>query len=79
MNDIKYVAKSATQMEEVEKIRINIMKIIQVRFKEIPQGVIQEINAIDDKSALKKLFTSSIIVADYEDFQKRLQAIVSRK
>lgn len=74
--DVERLAKKA---KEVEKVRININTIIQARFGEVSQQVMEVINAIDDKPALEKLFTSSIIVADFEDFQKRLQAIVSGK
>ncbi|MEO1428721.1 MAG: hypothetical protein AAFV71_06555 [Cyanobacteria bacterium J06633_8] len=79
MNDITDVERLTKKPTEVEKVRINIVKIIEARFEEVPQEVIQAINAIDDKPVLEKLFTSSIIVADFEDFQKRLQAIVSGK
>ncbi len=64
--------------EKLEKTRANVIKIIQKRFKEVPDEVIQAVNAINDESLLEKLFTNSIIVADLEDFQKVVQGVVSR-
>ncbi|MEA5595261.1 hypothetical protein [Rivularia sp. UHCC 0363] len=58
------------------KARANVIKIVQTRFKQVPEEVIQAINAINNESVLEKLFTNSIIVADFEDFQKVLQGIV---
>ncbi len=64
----------------LEKARANVIKIVQTRFKQVPEEVVQTIEAIDDKSVLEKLFTNSIIVADFEDFQKVLKsAIVKQK
>ena len=67
-------------LTKLEKARANVVKIVQTRFKQVPEEVIEAINAIDDKSVLEKLFTNSIIVADFEDFQKVLKsAIVKQK
>lgn len=57
-------------LTDFEKSQANVIKILQTRFKEVPEQVIQDINSIDDVSVLEKLFNNSIIVADFEDFQK---------
>ena len=67
------------QQEKLEKARANVFKIVQTRFKQVPDEVIQAINAINDESVLEKLFTNSIVVADFEDFQKRLKEVMSNK
>ncbi|MGB3755267.1 MAG: hypothetical protein WBA07_02700 [Rivularia sp. (in: cyanobacteria)] len=67
------------QQEKLEKARANVIKIVQTRFKQVPDEVIQAINAINDGSVLEKLFTNSIVVADFEDFQKRLKEVMSKK
>ena len=64
--------------EKLEKTRANVIKIVQKRFKQVPDEVIQAVNAINDESLLEKLFTNSIIVADLEDFQKVVQGVVSK-
>ncbi|MGB3651727.1 MAG: hypothetical protein WBA41_11010 [Rivularia sp. (in: cyanobacteria)] len=63
----------------LEKARANVIKIVQTRFKQVPEEVVQTIAAIDDESVLEKLFTNSIIVADFEDFQKVLQSAIYKQ
>ena len=79
MNNPTNLEGLSKQEEKLEKSRANVIKIIQTRFKQVPDQVIQAINAIDDASLLEKLFTNSIIVADFEDFQKRLEQVMSKK
>jgi hypothetical protein len=70
---------NSINLEKLEKARANVIKIVQTRFKQVPDEVIQAINAINDKSVLEKLFTNSIIVADLEDFQKVVKGVISKK
>ena len=77
MNDLKDIEGLSKQKEKLEKARANVIKILQTRFKKIPNQVLQAIYAIDDKSVLEMLFTNSIIVADFEDFQKVLEEVIS--
>lgn len=79
MNNLTKVEELSKEQRKLEKARANVIKIVQTRFKQVPEEIIQAINTIDDKSVLEKLFTNSIIVADFEDFQKVLQGVVSRK
>lgn len=62
-----------------KKSQANVIKILQTRFKDVPEQVIQDINSIDDVSVLEKLFNNSIIVADFEDFQKNLEKAMLTK
>ncbi|MEM9924112.1 MAG: hypothetical protein AAFW70_19205 [Cyanobacteria bacterium J06635_10] len=79
MNDTKSVEGLSKPEGKLEKARANVIKIVQTRFKQVPEQVIKDINTIDDELVLEKLFTNSIIVADFEDFQKVLGGVVSRK
>lgn len=79
MNNATNVEGLSKQQGKLEKARANVIKIVQTRFKQVPDEVIQAIEAIDDESLLEKLFTNSIIVADLEDFQKVVKGVVSRK
>lgn len=79
MNNATNLEELSKQQENLEKARANVIKIVQTRFKQVPEEVIQAINAINDESVLKKLFTNSIIVADFEDFKKVVKGIVSKK
>ena len=79
MDNATNVEGLSKQEGKLEKARANVIKIVQTRFKKVPDEVIQAIKAIDDESLLEKLFTNSIIVADLEDFQKVVKGVVSRK
>ncbi|MGD1909638.1 MAG: hypothetical protein ACFB2X_01845 [Rivularia sp. (in: cyanobacteria)] len=79
MSQIKNFEGLSKPEGKLEKARANVIKIIQTRFKQVPEQVIQDINTIDDELVLEKLFTNSIIVADFEDFQKVLGGVVFRK
>lgn len=79
MNNSTNLEELSKQQDKLEKARANVIKIVQTRFKQVTEQVIQAINAIDDESVLEMLFTNSIIVADFEDFQKVLQGVVSKK
>ena len=65
--------------EKLEKARANVIKILQTRFKDVPEQVIQDINLLDDLLILEKLFNNSIIVADFEDFQNNLEKAMLKK
>lgn len=77
MNKVTKIEELSKEEEKLEKTRANVIKIVQTRFQQVPEEVIQAINTIDDESVLKKLFTNSMIVADFEDFQKVLGGVVS--
>ena len=79
MNHLTNIEELSKQEEKLEKARANVIKIVEKRFKDVPEQVIQAVNSIDDLSVLEKLFTNSIIVADFEDFQKVLQEYICRK
>lgn len=79
MDDLTGLEGLSKQKEKLEKARANVIKIVQTRFKQAPNRVLQVINTIEDKSVLEMLFTNSIIVADFEDFQKVLEDVISRK
>ena len=65
--------------KKLDKARANIIKILQTRFKDVPEQLMQDINSLSDLSVLEKLFNNSIIVADFEDFQKNLEKAILRK
>lgn len=79
MNNSTNLEGLSKQDRKLEKAQANIIKIVQTRFKQVPDEIIQVINTINDESVLEKLFTNSIIVADLEDFQKVVKGVVSKK
>ncbi|MGB6295949.1 MAG: hypothetical protein WBF90_07155 [Rivularia sp. (in: cyanobacteria)] len=76
MNEVTNLEGLSKQQNNLEKARANVIKIVQTRFKNVPEVAIEAIKVIDDESVLKKLFTNSIIVADFEDFHKRLKELI---
>ena len=46
----------------------NIIKLLQVRFGDIPENLIASINQIDDTSFLEQIFVSAINVSSLEEF-----------
>jgi len=46
----------------------NIIKLLQVRFDDIPENLIASINQIDDTSFLEQIFVSAINVSSLEEF-----------
>ncbi|MDD1448126.1 hypothetical protein MEN98_18815 [Dolichospermum sp. ST_sed8] len=46
----------------------NIIKLLQVRFGDIPENLIASINQIDDTSFLEQIFVSTISVSSLEEF-----------
>ncbi len=80
MNKVtKMSGLSNSAQQNLEKVRANVIKILQTRFKDLPEQVIQDVNSIDDISLLEKLFNNSIIVADFEDFQQNLEKAMLKK
>lgn len=53
----------------IEKTRKqDITKLLQVRFGDIPQSLVENINQIDDISLLEQLLLSTISVSSLEEF-----------
>jgi hypothetical protein len=46
----------------------DIIKLVQVRFGDIPQSLLENINQIDDISLLEQLLLSTISVSSLEEF-----------
>ena len=46
----------------------DIIKLVQVRFGDIPQSLLENINQIDDISLLEQLLLSTIRVSSLEEF-----------
>ncbi|MBW4643476.1 MAG: hypothetical protein KME23_10895 [Goleter apudmare HA4340-LM2] len=46
----------------------DIIKLVQVRFGDIPENLVASINQIDDTSFLEQIFVSAINVSSVEEF-----------
>jgi hypothetical protein len=53
----------------IEKTRKqDIIKLVQVRFGDIPENLVTSINQIDDTSFLEQIFVSAINISSLEEF-----------
>ncbi|EAW46798.1 hypothetical protein N9414_17513 [Nodularia spumigena CCY9414] len=57
--------------------RQNIIKIVQVRFGDIPEDLVASINQIDDTSFLEQIFVSAINVSSVEEFAQLVNSNLS--
>ena len=46
----------------------DITKLVQVRFGDIPQSLLENINQIDDTSFLEQIFVSAINISSLKEF-----------
>ena len=46
----------------------DIIKLLQVRFGDIPESLLENINQIDDTSFLEQIFVSAINISSLEEF-----------
>ena len=51
-----------------QTLKQNTIKLLQVRFGDIPENVVTSINQIDDTSFLEEIFVSAINVSSLEEF-----------
>ena len=62
------IERRATEKTRKETQKENIIKLVQVRFGDIPQSLLENINQIDDISLLEQLLLSTIRVSSLEEF-----------
>lgn len=52
--------------------RENILDLLQVRFGEVPQSVVETVNRLEDMTLLKQLFRQAISVGSVAEFEQLL-------
>jgi hypothetical protein len=62
------IERRAIEKTRKETQKQNIIKLLQVRFGDIPENLIASINQIDDTSFLEQIFVSTISVSSLEEF-----------
>lgn len=55
----------------------DIIKLVQVRFGDIPENLIASINQIDDTSFLEQIFVSAINISSLEEFAQLVNSNLS--
>ncbi|MDB9448239.1 hypothetical protein [Anabaena sp. CS-542/02] len=57
-----------------QTLKQNIIKLLQVRFCDIPENLVTSINQIDDTSFLEEIFVSAINVSSLEEFAQLVKS-----
>ncbi|MFM6670623.1 MAG: hypothetical protein ACKPJO_10935 [Dolichospermum sp.] len=68
MRLVTNIERRAIERTRKETQKENIIKFVQVRFGDIPQNLLENINQIDDTSFLEQLLLSTIRVSSLEEF-----------
>ena len=56
----------------LQNAREDILDILETRFADVPQSIVEEINRIDDSTILKMLLKRAIAMSSVEEFEKAL-------
>ncbi|MDB9541242.1 hypothetical protein [Anabaenopsis arnoldii] len=62
------IEKRTIEKTTKQTLKQNIIKLLQVRFGDIPENLVASINKIDDTSFLEQIFVSAINVSSLEEF-----------
>ena len=62
------IERRAIEKTRKETQKENIIKLVQVRFGDIPENLVTSINQIDDTSFLEQIFVSAINISSLEEF-----------
>ncbi|MEA5575713.1 hypothetical protein [Anabaena sp. UHCC 0451] len=64
------IERRAVERTQKQTRKQDIIKLVQVRFGNIPENLEYSINQIDDTSLLEQIFVSAISVNSLEDFSQ---------
>ena len=59
----------------VDNLRQNILKILQIRFGELPPEVLEAVNGIEEMDILNLLLRQAIAIASLAEFQVLLTSV----
>lgn len=62
------IERRAIEKTTKQTLKKNLTKLLQVRFGDIPQSLLENINQVDDTSLLEQLLLSTISVSSLEEF-----------
>jgi hypothetical protein len=71
------IERRAIERTRKETQKANIIKLVQVRFGDIPQSLLENINQIDDTSFLEQIFVSAINISSLEEFAQLVNSNLS--
>ena len=71
------IERRAIERTRKETRKQDITKLVQVRFGDIPENLLENINQIDDISLLEQLLLSTISVSSLEEFAQLVNSNLS--
>lgn len=79
MRYVTSIERLAKEEGIVENARESIITVLETRFGEVPNSIIEVINGIEEPSVLKMLFKSAITIPSTAEFQQVLDNLASRE
>ncbi len=71
------IERRAIERTQKETQKANIIKLVQVRFGDIPENLVTSINQVDDTSFLEQIFVSAISISSLEEFAQLVNSNLS--
>ncbi|MBD2774566.1 transposase [Iningainema tapete] len=72
MRYVTSIERLAKEEAIIETNRANVIKILQTRFGQVPESVVEVINGIEEQSMLEALFTNAITTGSIEEWKQVL-------
>lgn len=72
MRYVTSIERLAKEEAIIETNRENVIKILQTRFGQVPESVVEVINGIEDQPMLEALFTNAITTGSIEEWKQVL-------
>ncbi|MEH2293679.1 MAG: hypothetical protein V7K31_11365 [Nostoc sp.] len=79
MRYVTSIERLAKEEGIVENARESIITVLETRFGEVPNSIVEVINGIEKPSVLKMLHKSAIAIPSTAEFQQVLDIIASDK
>lgn len=64
--------RRGNQLGILEKARESVLRVLEVRFQEVPEAIADTINSIDDVAFLDELLSQAVMTPSLEEFEKLL-------
>jgi hypothetical protein len=77
MRYVTSIERLAKEEGIVQNGRENVIEVLETRFGEVPNSIVEAINSINDPSLLKTLLKSAIAISSTTDFQQVLDNLTA--
>jgi len=66
--------QQGVQQEALRSGRKSVLRVLEVRFQEVPEAIADTINSIEDVDFLDRLLTQAVVIPSLEEFEKLLKS-----